>query len=80
MSSSIDWLRKETAGITARGIGQLTPAILDPVRVVVADSPKELRLEEVATVGIREGTNLIITLFEDEVRDCCRYIFEVLIS
>ncbi|KAF8512667.1 ribosome recycling factor [Hysterangium stoloniferum] len=66
MSSSIDWLRKEVAGITARGIGHVTPALLDPVRVVVADGPKELRLEEVATVGIREGTNFIITLFEDE--------------
>jgi len=66
MSSSIEWLRKEVAGLTARGIGYITPALLDPVRVIIGNGPKELRLEEVATVGIREGTNIIITLFEGE--------------
>jgi len=67
MNSSVEWSRKEIAGLTARGVGHVTPAILDPVRVVLPDAPKEMRLEEIATVGVREGTNLIITLFEDDV-------------
>lgn len=71
MIAAVDWLRKEIAGLEARGIGRVTPAVLDSVRVVLPDSPKAARLEEVATVGVREGTNLIITLYEDEVRKLC---------
>jgi ribosome recycling factor len=67
MTASVDWLRKEIAGLEARGIGRVTPAILDSVRVVLPDNPKELQLEDVATVGVREGTNLVLTLYEDEV-------------
>lgn len=68
MSTAVDWFKKEVAGLEARGIGRVTPTILDPVRVALPDAGKDVRLEEVATVGVREGTNLIITLFEEEVR------------
>ncbi|KAF8589118.1 ribosome recycling factor, partial [Ramaria rubella] len=66
MVAAVDWLRKEVAGLKARGVGHVTPAILDPIKIVLPGSSKELRLEEVATVGVREGANLIITLFEDD--------------
>ncbi|KAF8488075.1 ribosome recycling factor [Gautieria morchelliformis] len=66
MVAAVDWLRKEVAGITARAIGHVTPAILDSVKVILPENSKELRLEEVATVGVREGTNLLVTLYEDK--------------
>jgi hypothetical protein len=68
MVAAVNWLKKEVAGIKARGLGHVTPAVLDPVRVVLPEDPKEHRLEEVASVGIRDGINLIVTLYEDTVR------------
>lgn len=68
MESAVDWLKKEVAGVKARGLGHVTPAILNPVRVVLPEDPRDYRLEEVATVGIRDGSSLIVTLYEDKVR------------
>lgn len=68
MAASIEWMRKEVAGLTARGLGHVTPSILDPVRVVLPDAPHPHRLQEVATLGVRDGTDIIITLFDDNVR------------
>ena len=67
MVAAVDWLRKEVAGIKARATGHVTPAILDPVRVTLPGDSKEHRLEEVATVGVRDGANLIVTPYEDNV-------------
>ena len=76
MVAAVDWLRKEVAGIKARATGHVTPAILDPVRVTLPDDSKEHRIEEVATVGVREGSNLIVTLYEDNV--CSRELDMIL--
>lgn len=68
MSLAVDWFRKECAASEARALGRITPALLSPVRVKVPGMEKSLHLEEVATVGVREGTNLLITLFDEHVR------------
>jgi ribosome recycling factor len=68
MSVAVDWFRKECAASEARVLGRVTPALLSPVRVKVPGMAKSLQLEEVATVGVREGTNLLITLFDEHVR------------
>jgi hypothetical protein len=68
MSATVDWFRKECAASEARALGRITPALLSPVRVKVPGMEKSLLLEEVATVGVREGTILLITLFDEHVR------------
>ncbi|KAF5318638.1 hypothetical protein D9619_010953 [Psilocybe cf. subviscida] len=65
MATSVDWFRKECAASEARAAGRVTPALLSPVRVKLPEDPRPMRLEELATVGVREGSTLLITLFDE---------------
>ncbi|EAU85637.2 hypothetical protein CC1G_06350 [Coprinopsis cinerea okayama7 len=65
MKNAVDWFKKECAGYETRASGRITPAILSPVRVKLGSDPKDYRLEELATVGVREGSTLLITLFDE---------------
>ncbi|PPQ65997.1 hypothetical protein CVT26_010657 [Gymnopilus dilepis] len=65
MKTSVDWFRKECAASEARAMGRVTPALLSPVRVKLPDNPKPMKLEDLATVGVREGTTLLVTLFNE---------------
>src|ERR1700676_3692394 len=66
MQSAVEWYRKEVAGLETRASGRVTPALLAPVRVELPDSKGELfRLEDVATIGVREGSMLVVTVFEE---------------
>lgn len=71
MTSTVEWIRKEVAGIVARGVGRVSTSVLDGVRVALSDEQqsqkKEARLNEIATVGIRDGNCLIVTLHDDNV-------------
>lgn len=69
MKAGVEYFRKESAALDMRASGRVTPAILSPVRVKVPNSgdPKGVRLEEIATVGVKEGTTLLVTVFEDHV-------------
>ena len=67
MRASIEWYRKECASVESRASGRITPALLSPVRVKLPDGTIA-RLEEVATIGVREGTTLLITVFQEDVR------------
>lgn len=68
MKVSLDWFRKECAASETRAAGRVTPALLSPVRVKLPDNPIPMKLEELATVGVREGSTLLITLFDEHVR------------
>ena len=74
MDSSVEWFRREVAQLDARASGRVTPQLLDPVRVSLphkeegASAPSKVRLEEVATVGVRDGSSLVVTVFEAQVR------------
>ncbi|KAI0070533.1 ribosome recycling factor [Panus rudis PR-1116 ss-1] len=61
--------RKEVAAMETRASGRITPAVLAPVRVQLPDHAgadgKGARLEELATVGVRDGTTLLVTAFEE---------------
>lgn len=68
MQAAVEWYRKELAGLEMRASGRVTPALLAPVRVTLPDSEGQtLRLEEVATVGVREGSTLLVTVFDENV-------------
>ncbi|KAK2463809.1 hypothetical protein APHAL10511_004114 [Amanita phalloides] len=65
MRAAVDWFRKECAEAESRANGRVTPALLKPVRVKLADVEGTVALDHVATVGIRDGTTLIVTVFEE---------------
>ncbi|KAI9511674.1 ribosome recycling factor-domain-containing protein [Russula earlei] len=80
MAVSVEWLRREVAQLEARASGRVTPRLLAPVRVSLAHhaSPasasasalasasegKKFQLEELATVGVRDGSTLVVTVFD----------------
>ncbi|KAF9465094.1 ribosome recycling factor domain-containing protein [Collybia nuda] len=65
MQGSVEWYRKECAMVETRASGRITPALLSPVRVKLPNSTSDCKLEEVATVGVRDGSTLLITVFEE---------------
>jgi hypothetical protein len=82
MVACVERFRREVAQLEARASGRVTPRLLDPVRVsgVAPPSPSESssgsgpvagakkgRLEEVATVGVRDGSTLVVTVFDPHV-------------
>ena len=68
MKAALEHLRKEFATMELQGSGRVTPAILDPVRVELPDVPGSgPRLNEVATIGVREGTTLLISVYDEAV-------------
>ncbi|KAF8438857.1 ribosome recycling factor domain-containing protein [Boletus edulis BED1] len=65
MTSVVDWFRKEVAALETRASGRVTPALLSPVRVERGRG-QTVKLEEVATVGIKDGSVLIVTVFDEQ--------------
>lgn len=68
MKATVEWYRKDCVTAETRASGRITPAILDPVRVTLPGSEKQYRLDELATVGVRDGSTLLITVFDEYVR------------
>jgi hypothetical protein len=68
MQTTLEWFRKECAALETRASGRVTPALLDSVRIQLPGSKDGLvRLDEVATVGVRDGSTLLLTLFDEHV-------------
>jgi ribosome recycling factor len=65
MTSAVDWFRKECQGLETRASGRVTPALLSPVRVKLKD--RDYKLEEIATVGVRDNSILLVTIFDEKV-------------
>ncbi|KAE9398037.1 ribosome recycling factor [Gymnopus androsaceus JB14] len=66
MAAAIDWFRKDCASAETRASGRVTPALLSPVRVKLPKTEQSFRLEEISTVGVRNGSELVVTVFEEE--------------
>ncbi|EPQ53424.1 ribosome recycling factor [Gloeophyllum trabeum ATCC 11539] len=64
MSAAVDYFRKETSVLESRASGRVMPSLLDPVRVTLKDGER-VKLDEVATVGVRDGSVLVVTVFEE---------------
>lgn len=67
MKEAVEKYRKSVAALETRAVGRVTPAMLDPVRVSLPGAEGKVRLTEVATVGVREGTTFLVTVFEEHV-------------
>lgn len=68
MSALVEGFQMEVAQARRRAQGAVTPDVLGPVRVALPGTSKRVGLEEVATVGVRDGTVLVVTVFDEEVR------------
>lgn len=70
MVAAVEWYRKEVTKMENRASGRVTPEILAPVSVKIPGrGPRGVGVEEVATVGVKDGSVLIVTVFEDSVSD-----------
>jgi len=66
MVVAVEWYRKEVAKMESRVSGRVTPGILAPVSVKIPGrGANGVRVEEVATVGVKDGSVLVVTVFED---------------
>jgi len=66
MVMTVEWYRGEVAKMENRASGRVTPEILAPVSVKIPGrGANGVRIEEVATVGVKDGSVLIVTVFED---------------
>ncbi|KAG8902247.1 hypothetical protein FRB99_004705 [Tulasnella sp. 403] len=68
MTSCVDWYRKEMALLENRALGRVMPSILDPVRIELPGDEGvngPVKLTDVATVGVKEGTILVVTVFDE---------------
>ncbi|KAG6335343.1 hypothetical protein ID866_3754 [Astraeus odoratus] len=66
MSSVVEWYRREVASFETRASGRVTPALLSPVRVEAYGKGSDpVKLEEVATVGVKDGSMLLVTVFDE---------------
>jgi ribosome recycling factor len=75
MKAVVEWYRKECAEVETRSSGRVTPNILSPVRVLLPNDPHEYKLEDLATVGVKDGSLLLVTLFQEEVRPPAYSVF-----
>ncbi|KAG1726572.1 hypothetical protein EDB19DRAFT_1914559 [Suillus lakei] len=66
MGAAVEWYRKEVTGPETRASGRTTPALFSPVRIELPGKGKDpMKLGEVATIGVRDGSTLIITVFQE---------------
>ncbi|KAJ3847545.1 ribosome recycling factor domain-containing protein [Lentinula lateritia] len=66
MTAAVDWFRRECASIATRANGRVTPDLLSSVRVRFPKDEHAFKLEEISTVGVRNASELVITVFEEE--------------
>lgn len=76
MVAAVEWYRKEVAKMENRASGRVTPEILAPVSVKIPGrGPNGVSVEEVATVGVKDGSVLMVTVFEDSVSvSTCKFV------
>lgn len=66
MSASVGWFKRECAALETRASGHARPGMISSVRVKIPEQP-DVRLEQLATIGVREGTTFLVTLYDPQV-------------
>ncbi|KIM36680.1 hypothetical protein M413DRAFT_449023 [Hebeloma cylindrosporum] len=65
MAASVAWFKKECAALETRASGYARPGMISTVRVKIPEQP-DMRLEELATIGVRDGTTFLVTLYDPQ--------------
>lgn len=72
MNASIRWLKEQAKNVEVRCSGRVVPDVLDGVKVSVPVDPEnkseghmEVGLKDIATVGVKNGNVLVVTVFEE---------------
>ncbi|KAG8732719.1 hypothetical protein FRC11_011378 [Ceratobasidium sp. 423] len=66
MDSTLEWFKRELAQMESRVSGRVIPSLLDPVLVKLKNAGgMAVKLDQVSTVGVRDGNVLVITLFDE---------------
>ncbi|CAE6479458.1 unnamed protein product [Rhizoctonia solani] len=66
MDTTFEWFKREVAQMESRVSGRVVPSLLDPVRVKLKEGGgTAVRVDQVSTVGVRDGNTLVITLFDE---------------
>ena len=66
MAASTEWFRREAGTLETQGSGRVMPSLLDSVKVTITNGTNPVRLQEVATVGVKDGTTFVVTVFEEQ--------------
>lgn len=66
MAASVRWFKAQATLTETRTSGRAMPTMLDSVRVELPDMPPQ-KLVDVATVGVKDLSTLLITAYEAEV-------------
>jgi ribosome recycling factor len=70
MNASLKWLKEQSRNVEVRSSGRVVPDVLDGVKVPMDDGSGgefEASLKEVATIGVKNGNVLVVTVFDEHV-------------
>lgn len=72
LQASLRWLKEQARSVEIRSSGRVVPDVLDGVKVLIENEDGsqgnfEVGLREVATVGVKNGNVLVVTVFEEHV-------------
>ena len=67
MVAAVEWFKKQLGMAETRGAGRVVPDMLYGIKISLPGSSQPITLNMVATVGVREGSTLVVTVFEEAV-------------
>lgn len=68
MTASVNWFKAQATAVETRSSGRVTPDILDGIRVNLGQEGMEsVKLVDIATVGVKNGNTIVVTVFDQEV-------------
>ena len=67
MAGSVAYYEKQIAVLESRASGRVMPSLLEGVKVPSVQGDVRYKLRDVASIGVKEGTTLLVTVFEPSV-------------
>lgn len=70
VTTAVDWFRRECTALETRASGRVTANMLDGVKVggIPDYGDERAKLQEIATIGVKDGEVLVVTAFDEHVR------------
>jgi ribosome recycling factor len=75
MTGSVAHYEKQMAVLESRAIGRVMPSLIEGVKVPNLLGDVRYKLRDVASIGVKEGTTLVVTVFEPSVSDADRCMY-----